>query len=309
MRQAFLSALTELALADRSLMLLTGDTGFHVFDEFQKQFPGQYLNAGISEAAMIGMAAGLALSGKKVFVYGIAPFVTLRCLEQIRVDLCYQRLPVKIVGVGAGLTYGSSGSTHHTIEDIAVLNCLPAMTVLCPGDPHETTALTRAAMSLAGPCYLRIGKSGEPTVHPHPLPALPIGQGITVRPGRDVAIIATGNMLATAAETCQMLAGQGISAELVSMPTIKPLDRQLILDLANRFRLMVTVEEHNVIGGLGSAVAAVLATEALPVRLLMAGIPDQYADPAGSQEFLREAYHLTPPRLAVRISAQLRQAK
>jgi len=307
MRQAFLSALTELATADRSLLLLTGDTGFHVFDEFQRQFPAQYLNAGISEAAMIGMAAGLALSGKKVFVYGIAPFVTLRCLEQIRVDLCYQRLPVKIVGVGAGLTYGSSGSTHHTIEDIAVLNCLPAMTVLCPGDPHETTALTRAAMTLSGPCYLRIGKSGEPKVHPQPLPSLAIGQGISLRQGRDLAIIATGNMLAGAAEACQLLAGQGISAELVSMPTIKPLDSQLIFDLASRFRLIVTVEEHNVIGGLGSAVAAVLATEALPVRLLMAGIPDQYADPAGSQEFLREAYHLTPSRLAARISTQLRQ--
>lgn len=307
MRQAFLSALTELAAEDRSVMLLTGDTGFHVFDDYQRQFPAQYLNAGISEAAMIGMAAGLALSGRQVFVYGIAPFVTLRCLEQIRVDLCYQRLPVKIVGVGAGLTYGSSGSTHHTIEDIAALNCLPAMTVLCPGDPHETAALTRAAMGLAGPCYLRLGKSGEPMVHSNPLPTLAIGHGIRLRSGSEVAIIATGNMLASASGACQLLSAQGISAELVSMPTVKPLDRQLICELAGRFPLLVTVEEHNVIGGLGSAVASVLATEALAVRLLMAGIPDQYADPAGSQEFLREAYQLSSTSLAARIATLLRQ--
>ncbi len=307
MRQAFLQTLTELAIEDRALMLLTADTGFHVFDEFQRQFPKQYLNVGISEAAMIGVAAGLALSGKKVFVYGIAPFVTLRCLEQIRVDLCYQRLPVKIVGVGAGLTYGSSGSTHHSIEDIAVLNCLPSMAILCPGDPHETTALVRAAMTLAGPCYLRLGKSGEPVVHEDGVPAITIGHGLRLRQGRDVALIATGNMLAAAHETCQLLADQGISAELISMPTVKPLDRLLLLELAGRFRFMVTVEEHNVIGGLGSAVADVLAGEALPVRLLKAGIPDEYAAIAGSQEFLRDCYQLTPPRLAARITTMLRQ--
>lgn len=305
MRQAFLTAVTALAANDPQVMLLTGDTGFHVFDQFREQFPRQFLNCGISEAAMIGMAAGLALSGKKVFVYGIAPFVTLRCLEQIRVDLCYQQLPVIIVGVGAGLTYGTSGSTHHTIEDCAVLNCLPGMTVLCPGDPAETLALVREAVTLAGPSYLRIGKSGEPAVHPPGVVAARIGQGITLQRGTEVAVIATGTMLAGANEACRLLAGQGITVELVSMHTIKPLDEPLVVDLARRFQAMVTVEEHTVIGGLGAAVAMVLAARGSGVRLLMAGIPDQYADPAGSQEGLRERYQLTPARLAARISGFL----
>jgi len=307
MRRAFLTAITELAASDPGVMLLTGDTGFHVFDQFQQQFPGQYINVGISEAAMIGMAAGLALSGKRVFVYGIAPFVTLRCLEQIRVDLCYQRVPVVIVGVGTGLTYGTSGATHHTIEDVAVLNCLPGMTVVCPGDPVETSALVRAAIALDGPCYLRIGKSGEPVVHQQGVSGVRIGQGITLQRGSDVAIIASGTMLATASEACGLLAEQGIAPELVSMHTIKPLDRDLLTALAERFAVMVTVEEHTVIGGLGSAVATVLATQGSAVRLLMAGIPDQYAEPAGSQEWLRERYHLTPARLAERVAGFVRQ--
>lgn len=307
MRQAFLTAITALAASDPQVMLLTGDTGFHVFDRFREQFPRQFVNVGIAEAAMIGMAAGLALSGKKVFVYGIAPFVTLRCLEQIRVDLCYQRLPVIIVGVGAGLTYGTSGSTHHTIEDCAVLNCLPGMTVLAPGDPAETLALVHEAVTLSGPCYLRIGKSGEPAVHPPGAAPARIGHGITLRPGREVAVIATGTMLAGAHEACQLLATQGVSAELVSMHTLKPLDVPLVVELAHRFRAMVTVEEHSVIGGLGAAVAAVLATRGSAVPLLMAGIPDQYADPAASQEGLRERYRLTPAGLARRIADFLRQ--
>jgi transketolase len=307
MRQAFLSAITALASNDPQVMLLTGDTGFHVFDQFREQFPAQFLNVGIAEAAMIGMAAGLALSGKKVFVYGIAPFVTLRCLEQIRVDLCYQRLPVIIVGVGAGLTYGTSGSTHHTIEDCAVLNSLPGMTVLSPGDPAETLALVQEAVTLAGPCYLRIGKSGEPAVHPSGLTGVRIGQGITLHRGSEVAVIATGTMLAGAHEACRLLAGQGVSTELISMHTLKPLDQPLVMELARRFPVMVTVEEHTVIGGLGAMVAMVLATMGCGVRLFMAGIPDQYADPAASQEALRARYHLTPGQLAARIVDFVRQ--
>lgn len=297
MRQAFLETLTELLQGDDSVMLLTSDTGFHVFDQFQRQFPNNYLNVGISEAAMIGVAAGLAMSGRKVFVYAIAPFVTLRCLEQIRIDLCYQRLPVTIVGVGAGLTYGPAGPTHHTIEDIAVMNALPHMTVLCPGDPLETAAAVRACPTLAGPCYLRLGKSGEPVVHQPPL-AFTVGRGITVRPGRDLAILATGNMLADSVEVCRLLERQGISAELISLPTVKPLDRGLISGLAHRFPTVVTIEEHSLIGGLGAVVATCLADEGLPLRLLRFGIPDCFADCAGSQEFLRGRYGLQPEQIA-----------
>jgi len=301
MRQAFLETLTELLQGDDSVMLLTSDTGFHVFDQFQRQFPNNYLNVGIAEAAMIGLAAGLAMSGRKVFVYAIAPFVTLRCLEQIRIDLCYQRLPVTIVGVGAGLTYGPAGPTHHTIEDIAVMNALPHMTVLCPGDPLETAAAVRACPGLTGPCYLRLGKSGEPVVHQTPL-EFAIGRGIPLRPGRELAILATGNMLAASSEVCRLLERQGISAELVSLPTVKPLDRGLIIGLADRFPTLVTIEEHSLIGGLGAVVAACLADEGLPLRLLRFGIPDCFADCAGSQEFLRGRYGLLPEQIAQAIA-------
>ncbi len=301
MRQAFLNTLVEGLRGDPTLMLLTADTGFHVFDDFQKDFPDNYLNVGIAEAAMIGVAAGLALAGRKVFVYGIAPFVTQRCLEQIRLDLCYQNLPVKIVGVGAGLTYGPAGPTHHAIEDIAIMNCLPHMTIFCPGDVLETAAAVKASMELAGPCYLRLGKSGEPAVHSGSNLDFAVGQGIWLRPGRDLAIVATGNMLAAGAEVCLLLEKHNLQAGLISMPTVKPLDRELLVQLAGNFPLLVTLEEHNLIGGLGSTVGNLILNEGLAVRLLKFGIPDCYTDCAGSQEYWRERYGLSPPQIVTRV--------
>ncbi|NTV15396.1 MAG: hypothetical protein HGA96_15935 [Desulfobulbaceae bacterium] len=301
MRQAFLNTLVEELRHDPTVMLLTADTGFHVFDDFQRDFPENYLNVGIAEAAMIGVAAGLALAGRKVFVYAIAPFVTYRCLEQIRLDLCYQKLPVKIVGVGAGLTYGTAGPTHHAIEDIAVMNCLPNMTIFCPGDAWETGAAVKASMELPGPCYLRLGKSGEPAVHSGANFDFAVGRGILLRAGRDLAILATGNMLAAGVEVCRLLENHGIQAGLVSMPTIKPLDRELLVQLARSGPFLVTLEEHNCIGGFGSAVADLLLAEQLSVRLLKFGIPDCYADCAGSQEYWRGQYGLTPPQIVTKI--------
>lgn len=303
MRRAFLDTLTELVVDDPAVMLLTGDTGFHVFDQFRESFPTTFLNVGISEAAMIGMAAGLAMEGKKVFVYAIAPFATLRCLEQIRVDLCCQNLPVKIVGVGAGLTYGSAGPTHHSIEDIGVLRPLPNMTLLCPGDPAETRAAVRASLALPGPCYLRLGKSGEPEVHAGELLDFRIGRGIVVNPGRDMAVITTGNMLAAGRDLCRLLTGMGYEAGLISMPTVKPLDCELLTKLAESLPLLVTIEEHNLIGGLGSAVAELLADSHCRTRLLRFGVPDCFADRAGSQEYLRELFGLSPARMAARIAS------
>lgn len=294
MREALVQALTELVGQGENVFVLSADTGFHVLDEFQARFPARYLNVGISEAAMIGMAAGLAREGRQVFCYGIVPFVTMRCFEQIRVDLCYPRLPVRIVGVGGGLTYGPAGMTHHSIEDLAVMRALPAMTVVCPGDPVETRCAVAATARLAGPCYLRIGKSGEPVIHRNSLQAFAIGRGVRVRAGRDIAVVATGNMLATAAVVCDLLARDGRDPELVSMHTVKPLDRALICELAGRCGTLATLEEHSLIGGLGSAVADVLADEGLHVRLRRFGLPDEYARTSGSQEYFRQQYGLTP---------------
>lgn len=298
MRLALLKKLTEFMEKDDSVYLLTADTGFHVFDEYPTKFGERYLNVGICEGAMIGMAAGLALEGKKVFVYGIVPFVTMRCFEQIRVDLCYPTLPVTIIGVGGGLTYGPAGMTHHSIEDIALMNCLPNMTVLCPGDAVETEYALDAIMNLQGPCYLRLGKTGEAVIHSKPLTDFAIGKGITVRKGSDIAIIATGNMLPAAVEAGQLLRDKGKEPEVVSMHTVKPIDRKLIIDIASRCKTIVTVEEHNMIGGLGSMVADVLTDENLKVKLKKFAINDQYAQKAGSQQYLRSQYGLTAENIA-----------
>ena len=165
MRKAFVNKLTQLVNKNKDIYLLTGDLGFSVFDEFKNNFHDNYLNVGVSESNMIGMAAGLALAGKQVFVYSIIPFVTLRCLEQIRNDLCYQRLPVKIIGVGEGLSYGTAGATHHALEDIAIMSALPEMTVIAPGDPKEVECAVANSLELKGPCYIRLGKTGEPILH------------------------------------------------------------------------------------------------------------------------------------------------
>jgi len=302
MRKAVLDTLVSLVKRDLRVFFLTSDTGFHVFDEFRVKYRNQFANIGISEAAMIGMAAGMTLEGARVFVYGIAPFVTMRCFEQVRVDLCQNKLPVKIIGVGGGLTYGGAGPTHHSIEDVSVMAALPGMTVICPGDPAEAAAAVAASMKMTGPCYIRIGKSGERAVHGKPLRGFAIGRGIRVRRGRDIAVIATGNALAPADEACDLLEKRGIKAELASMHTVKPLDSGLVESLAKRFDTIVTVEEHNIVGGMGSMVAALITDRGSTVRLHRIALPDAYEARGGSDSYLRLRHGLTPDRLAERIA-------
>jgi len=297
MREAFVKKLMELAGKDKSVYLITADTGFNVLDEFKKVFPDRFLNVGISEASMIGIASGLALCGKKVFLYAIVPFITMRCFEQIRVDLCYQNLPVKLIGVGQGLTYGTAGATHHSIEDIGLMNCLPNMTVICPGDPLEVEKAVESSMCLGGPCYIRLGKSGEKVIHPPPLKSFVIGKGIRIQKGKDIALIATGNMLETAKDVYELLVQKGFHPELISMHTIKPLDERLIIETAARCKLMVTVEEHSRIGGLGYNVANVMVENNLKAKLIKIALPDKFVDVVGCQEDLREYFGLTVERI------------
>lgn len=301
MRRAFINTLMKLAEKDDSIYLLTGDAGFTILEEFADRFPGRYYNIGISEAAMIGVAAGLAMSGKTVFVYTIVPFITMRCFEQVRVDLCYQNLPVKLVGVGQGVTYGTAGATHHAIEDIAIMRALPNMTVICPGGPIETGKAVEESLKLTGPCYIRMGKSGEPTVHPDEDIPFTIGRGIRVREGEKVALIATSNMVPVAVEAAELLQAEGLNPEVISMHTVKPIDRDLLIECAVRCSLFATLEEHNVIGGLGSAVGDVILEENLPVRLIKFAIPDVYAPIVGSQQYLRKRFGLTPEQVFARI--------
>jgi len=286
MRKAFIDSLIDSCRKNRNIFLLTADMGFSVFEGFQKQFPDRFYNMGVAEANMIGVAAGLALSGKKVIVYSIVPFVTMRCFEQVRNDICLQDLDVKIIGSGGGLCYGSAGPTHHSIEDIAIMRSLPNMVVLCPGDPLETKLCLRAAIENEGPVYIRLGKGKDEWVH-ESLGRFSLGKAITLSGGSDMAIIVTGNMLPVAKKARDIIASHNISARLISMPCVKPLDKDAIIKASKETKFIFTIEEHSLLGGLGSAVAEVLAENRSKAYFKRFALPDKYLKFVGSQEYLR----------------------
>ncbi len=306
MRTTFVKTLTDLAAADPRIMLLVGDLGFGVVVDYAKRFPNQFLNVGVAEQNLTGIAAGLALAGKTVFTYSIANFPTLRCLEQIRNDVCYHRAHVVVVAVGGGLSYGALGMTHHATEDLAILRALPEMTVLAPGDPIEVAAATRAAANTPGPFYLRLGRDGEPVVHD---PSVPwsLGKAITARRGQHLTLISTGAMLATALSAADLLAEQGFRTRVLSMHTLKPLDTDAVLAAARETGLVVTLEEHSILGGLGSAVAEVLCEADIPdVRFRRIGLPPSFCKVVGDQDYLRKHFGLDAEAVATRLLRTLR---
>jgi transketolase len=304
MRAAFIDALTEVAAGDDRIMFLTGDLGFKLFDDFAARYPGRFVNVGVAEATMASVAAGLAFEGKKPFIYSIAPFATLRCYEQIRVDVCYHNADVTVVGVGGGYSYGPCGPTHHALEDIAVMRVLPNMTVVCPGDPAEATAAVHALAAHRGPAYLRLGRAGEPSVHQGPI-AFRIGDSIRLREGRDVTLISTGTTLGIAAQVADLLARRNVSCRLISMPTVKPLDVAAIEAAATETTVVATVEEHSLVGGLGSAVAEHLLEAGIATRFRRFAAADQFAHTCGDQQFHREANALTPAAISAAVRALL----
>lgn len=300
MRAAFINTLTELARRNKNIFLLTGDLGFSVFENFREEFQDRFLNIGVAEANMVGIAAGLSLSNKVVFIYSIVPFVTMRCFEQIRNDICYQNLNVKIIGCGGGLCYGSAGPTHHSITDIAIMRVLPNMTVICPGDPIETELAVKASITYQGPVYIRIGRGHEPRVH-SASPHFEIGKGIILKEGNDIALIATGNMLYTANRVADTLEGNGLSIRLISMHTVKPIEKALILKVTKETKAIFTIEEHSLIGGLGSAVAEVLPESEHKVLFRRFALPNTFIKNIGNQEYLREKNGLSVSRITANI--------
>jgi transketolase len=292
-RSAFFRALIDVAESDERVCLAVGDLGFGVVEPFASRFPDRFLNVGVAEQNLTGIAAGMALSGKIVFTYSIANFPTLRCLEQIRNDICYHQANVKIVAVGGGFAYGALGMTHHATEDLAILRALPEMTVIAPGDPAETEAATHAVAAYPGPCYLRLGRAGEAVIH-HSKIKFEIGKAIQIEDGDDITLISTGGMLGTAQQAAETLHAQGVTARVLSMHTLKPLDTEAVLRAARDTRAILTLEEHSVIGGLGSAVAELLAEsgeERIAFRRL--GVSSEFSKAIGSQDFLREHYGLS----------------
>ena len=291
MRISFIKTLTQLAKKDKNIILMTGDLGFSAFENFQQVCPRQYINAGVAEQNMTGVAAGLATEGKIPWVYSIIPFATMRNFEQIRNDICYQNLNVKIVGIGAGFSYGPYGHTHHGLEDIGIMRTLPNLVILCPGDPFEVVVATKAASKYNGPVYIRLGKAGEPSVY-RKNPNFRIGKGIVVQKGTDVTIIATSTLLYRGLEVVRALKGNGMSARLISMHTLKPLDGSLVQRCARETKAIFTLEEHSIIGGLGSAVAEVIAEYGHPILFKRIGVPDRFTKVIGRLEFMHNANNL-----------------
>jgi transketolase len=301
MRNAFASEITRLGAADERIVLLSADIGNRLFDKFKDAAPSRFFNCGVAEANMIGVAAGLAMSGLRPVCYTIANFLTYRCIEQIRIDLCYHHQPVVFVGTGAGLAYASLGATHHSCEEMGMLRLLPGLTVMAPADQMEVRAALKAALKHDGPVYIRIGKKGEPAVHKTE-PALEIGRAIVMREGTEVCLLSTGNMLPTCLATADRLAAAGRSTQVVSFHTIKPLDEALLAEIFSRFKIVATVEEHSVMGALGGSVAEWLADHPAPQsRLLRFGTRDEFLHETCEQESARHHFGLTAENIAAQI--------
>lgn len=305
MRNAFTTALCELARRDPRILFLVSDIGNITFDGFRKEFSDRFLNVGIAEASMIGVSAGLALCGRIPIAYTIASFEIFRAFEQIRDDVCYQNLPVKIVGVGGGLAYGTLGPTHHTMEDIAALRAIPNMTIVCPADPIEARLLAFAVVEHDGPVYIRLAKAGEPNLHAGDYP-LRIGSAVQMADGDDAAIIATGVVVGNALKAAERLRAKGVHSRVINMHTLKPLDRDAVLKAAHETGTVITVEEHSLFGGLGGAVAEVLAEDGGgPVRFRRLALADRFCQDYGSQTYLLEQAGLGADAIATAVEAML----
>ena len=305
MRDALIRVLSELAPAHPELLLLTGDLGFGVLNDFVARFPQQYLNVGVAEQNMSGLAAGLALEGHLVFTYSIGNFPTLRCLEQIRNDICYHDANVKIVCVGGGMSYGPVGMSHHATEDLAILRSLPGMRVFSPGDLWEATEAARYLVSHHGPAYLRLDKSAAP-------PTVRVDEVFrpdnirTLREGSDVTLVATGGILGDTIRAADILGERGISCRVLSVHTIKPLDSETLALAAAETSGIVTVEEHNVDGGLGGAVSeTLLECGVIPGFFVRIGLRNTFSSVVGSQKYLRTIYGLDADSIARIVSLKL----
>ena len=304
MRDSFIRSVLELAKQDKNIEIVTGDLGFGVLRPFWEAVPDQFLDAGIAEQNMTAMAAGMALEGKTVFTYSIGNFPTLRCLEQIRNDCAYHGANVKVVCVGGGFVYGSLGMSHHATEDLAVMRALPDVAVFAPADRIEAQAVAKAAAEYEGTCYIRLGRGGEAAVR-EKIDDFQIGKALPVCAGSRVAIFSTGDIAGEVMTARKILEAQGIQPTVYTFPTVKPLDAQTIQACAAGHELIVTCEEHNIVGGFGSAVAEVLAETAGSARLVRLGIDDHYCTLVGDQNHLRAHYGLTGAQIAGRIVKEL----
>lgn len=301
MRDTFVRTLVECAKKDKNIELVTGDLGFGVLKPFWEQCPDQFTNAGIAEQNMTGVAAGMALTGKNVFTYSIGNFPTLRCIEQIRNDCAYHHANVKVVCIGGGFVYGSLGMSHQATEDLAILRALPDVVVLAPADLVEAEECTKALAKYNGTAYLRLGRGGEKRIHDK-IEDFQIGKAIQVSNGEKVAIFSTGAIFEEVTAANEILKEKGFTPMIYTFPTVKPIDRKTIENVAKEVDLIVTCEEHNVIGGFGSAVAEVLAEmKNKRATLLRVGLNDEYSIRVGNQKYLRTQYGIDAASIVEKI--------
>ncbi|HEV7225967.1 MAG TPA: transketolase C-terminal domain-containing protein [Pirellulales bacterium] len=300
MRNAFSQALVDAARRDERVVLLTGDHGYALFDEFRQACPRQYINAGVAEQNMVGVAAGLAKGGLLPVVYGLSAFVPVRVLEQIKLDICYEQLPVVLIGDGAGVVYSSLGTSHQSTEDVAALRALPHLRLLSPADAHEMTACMRLALGAAGPVYLRMGKSDLGAVHAAPV-AVDWGRLLGLRSGDGpLAWIASGSMVTTALAVAERWPG----SEVFSAPCLKPLDEGSLGDICRRHEAVIVLEEHSIYGGLGSAVAEISAANC-PRWICRIGVQDRFSKYCGSYAYLMQEHRLNAESVAEQVETFL----
>lgn len=297
MRNAVVNRLFELAASDDRLILITADLGFGVLTDFAEKYPNQFLNVGVAEQNMTALATGMALEGHVVFTYSIANFPTLRCLEQVRNDVCYHDLPVKIVSIGGGFSYGPLGMSHHATEDLAILRALPNMVVTAPSDPWQAAYVVDALIEHPGPCYLRVDKSraGLPV---QPKEEFEFGKARKIREGKDLTLLSTGGILAEALQAAEVLDERGITTRVLDLHTVKPLDHDAVTEAVGETGGLITIEEHSIIGGLGGAVAEYCLEAGLkPGFFRRIGLHDTYSSIVGSQEYLRKMYRMDAPAI------------
>lgn len=289
MRNAFADEVVQIAASDHRIILLSGDIGNRLFDNLRTQSPDRFINCGVAEANMMGVAAGMGLCGLRPIVYTITPFVTTRCLEQIRVDVAYHNSPVIIVGTGSGLSYASLGPTHHSLEDFAILRAIPNMQILAPWDSPSLRVMLREAVKSGRPTYLRIGKKGERDIVP--ISKVPnIGHGLAVRQGQDVCLVAVGTVVNEALSAADRLASEGIDAEVMAVHTVKPTPLELFDYISSRFDAIVTVEEHARIGGFGESLLSFLASQRKAKRVEVLGASDEFLPRIGTQAYARDYF-------------------
>lgn len=298
MRDRLSKCLVEAAQRDPRIILLTGDHGYALFDAFRQHCPDQYINAGIAEQNMIGMAAGLARAGFRPIVYGLSAFVPVRVLEQIKLDLAHDELPVLLLGDGAGFVYSHLGTSHQSTEDIACLRAVPNVTIFSPADAAELELCFDLALQHGGTSYMRIGKADRASIHVAPIADYHPGDLVPVRrqPDRDLSLIATGSMVSAATRIAKELAG----AEVWSVPTLKPLNADQLADIASGTRTIVTLEEHSVLGGLGAAVCEILSERA-PTRVVRIGVDDRFSKLCGTYDYLLREHRLDDAAIMTRI--------